>query len=180
MNRWIVLLRGVNVGGKNKLPMAAFREALERAGFAEVKSYIQSGNVILNADVNMLREAVAKSVQDVMAKDFDINSPVMVLSAQELRKAATENPMGQDFEKPNWMFLVFLRDVPQSPDLKALEDVLTPNEKFELREKVFYFFAGDGAARSKAMGRLDAKLGVVTTARNWNTVQKLIQMSEDL
>ena len=176
MNRWIVLLRGVNVSGKNKLPMAAFRSALTNAGFSNVQSYIQSGNVVLGTDEGQSKEALSDVVKVVLSESFDIETPVMVLAEAQLRQAALANPLGQSFEKANWMFLYFLSAFPPSPNLEKLKELTTENERWELRGDVFYLFAGDGAGRSKLVARAEKLLGVSATARNWKTVQKLIEM----
>jgi len=178
MNRWIVLLRGVNVGGKNKLPMAELCAALADAGFSKVQSYIQSGNVVLEADDTISKADVLKSAQAVLSESFDIQIPVMVLTEGQLEQAATANPMGQEFEKPNWMFLFFLSKVPAAPMLEKLTALTTANERWELMGDVFYVYAGDGAGRSKLIAQAEKLLGVSATARNWKTVQKIIEMTD--
>lgn len=177
MNRWIVLLRGVNVSGKNKLPMADFRAALTAAGFASVQSYIQSGNVVLEADEQLSQDDVSKAFQSVLSDSFNIDTPVMILNKERLRGAVKANPLGQEFEKPNWMFLYFLSEAPTSPNLEKLTELTSENERWELLGDVFYVFAGDGAGRSKLIARAEKLLGVSATARNWKTVQKLIEMT---
>lgn len=179
MNRWIILLRGVNVSGKNKLPMAEFRAALSDAGFMNVQSYIQSGNVILEAEGVLTKDNVSESVNKVLSSRFDIETPLMLLTEAQLRTAATSNPLGQTFEKANWMFLFFLSEEPTAPKLDKLTDLTTENERWELIGDVFYVFAGDGAGRSKLIARAEKMLGVSATARNWKTVQKLLSMLGD-
>lgn len=176
MNRWIILLRGVNVSGKNKLPMAEFRAALTEAGFENVQSYIQSGNVVLEADAALSQGDVSKSVQKTLLDGFDIETPLMLLTEARLKQAALENPLAQTFEKANWMFLFFLSEVPPSPNLEKLTELTAENERWELLGDVFYVYAGDGAGRSKLIARAEKLLGVAATARNWKTVQKLLEM----
>jgi len=178
MNRWIALLRGVNVSGKNKLPMAEFRTALTAAGFSNVQSYIQSGNVVLEAADNLSEGDVSKAVSNVLSETFDIQTSVMLLTEARLRQAAAANTLGQEFDKANWMFLFFLSDEPTVPDLDKLAELTTENERWELFADVFYVFAGDGAGRSKLIARAEKLLGVSATARNWKTVQKLIEMTD--
>lgn len=179
MNRWIILLRGVNVSGKNKLPMAEFRTALTAAGFSNVRSYIQSGNVVLEAQDQLSQDDVSKAVQNVLSKDFDIQTPLMILTGARLKHAAQANPLGQAFKKGNWMFLFFLSDVPLAPNLEKLKEITTENEQWDLAGNVFYVYAGDGAGRSKLIARAEKLLGVSATARNWKTVKKLLEMIND-
>ncbi len=179
MNIWIVLLRGVNVGGNNKLPMAELRAALTAAGFEQVKTYIQSGNVVLSAKDKLSADGVSGAVKAVLDDKFDIQANVMVLSGDEMKEAAKRNPFGQEFDSPNWMFLSFLSEVPESPDRDTLNALATENERWDLIDRVFYFYAGDGAARSKILTKAGKLLGVSVTGRNWNTVQKLLHMTGD-
>lgn len=178
MNRWIAFLRGVNVGGKNKLPMAELCAALDAANFTNVQTYIQSGNVIFHADVSLSRGDIISRIKQLLNDSFQINTPVMLFTPDELHAKARANPFGQDFDAPNWMFLFFLSDIPQSPNMEQITAIATDNEKFKLFEDVFYFYAGDGAGRSKLMARAEKLLGTPATARNWKTVQKLLMLSE--
>ncbi len=179
MKTWIALLRGVNVGGNNKLPMAELRAALTAAGFEQVKTYIQSGNVVLTAKDNLSADDVSDVVKAVLDDKFDIQANVMVLSGDALKVAAKRNPFGQEFDSPNWMFLSFLSNVPKTPDRDKLNALATENEKWDIIDRVFYFYAGDGAARSKILTKAEKLLGVSATGRNWNTVQKLLHMTGD-
>jgi len=177
MKTWIVLLRGVNVSGKNKLPMADFRTALSAVGFSNVQSYIQSGNIIVQAADKLAGMDVSKTVQAVLSDKFNISAPLMVLSPQDFGLAAKMNPFGQDFEAPNWMFLFFLASEPEATDLDKLTELTGKNERWKLVGNVFYAYAGDGAGRSKLMARAEKYLGVSTTAHNWKTAQKIIEMT---
>jgi len=178
MNRWIAFLRGVNVGGKNKLPMAELRAVLEKASFANVKTYIQSGNIILQADETVSRDDIISRLKSLLKDSFQIDAPVMVLSEDELRTKMRANPLGQSFDAPNWMFLFFLSKTPDAPKLDDIKALASDNEKFGLLGDVFYFYAGDGAGRSKLMAKAEKLLGVSATARNWKTVQKCLAMVE--
>lgn len=175
MTQWIALLRGINVGGKNKLKMADFRASLEQAGFAEVQTYIQSGNVVFKAQG--AKSDIRDNIISVLSDTHGIIANVMILSPDELLAAIADNPYAGGFEKPNWMFVVFLENTPTSPDMDALQNLTTPNERIALDGARFYFYAGDGAGRSKVITNIDRKLGVSATARNWNTVLKLRDMT---
>lgn len=177
MKTWIVLIRGINVGGRNIVRMAEFRRGLEMSGFDGVKTYIQSGNVVLKAKVDKTRDEIQSDVEAVLRQGHDVEASVMVLTPQEMSQAAQGNPLLDHMEKPNWMFLSFLSAVPKSPDLDTLDGLRSENERFALEGKVFYFYAGDGAARSKVLSKAEKCLGVSATARNWNTVQKLLEMT---
>ena len=180
MNIWIAFLRGVNVGGKNKLPMAELRAALETADFTNIQTYIQSGNIILQASPDIARAEIQTHIQHVLQNSFQIEAPVMVVSRDDLKTKVMANPFGQEFDAPNWMFLFFLSQEPLSANMDQIKALATDNEKFELLQDVFYFYAGDGAGRSKLMSKAEKLLGVSATARNWKTIQKLLTLSEAL
>lgn len=174
MNTWIALLRGINVGGHNKVPMAELRGALSGAGFTDVATYIQSGNVVLSADMSAAE--VQAAVKALILDTFGHDIRVMAISPEALIKAMDENPFTDRFEKPNWMFMFFLDGIPDAPDMDAMSALCSANEHIALAKDVFYFYAGDGAGRSKVMSKAERLLGVSGTARNWNTAVKLRTM----
>lgn len=177
MIRWVIFLRGINVGGKNILKMADFRLSLTNAGFQNIQTYIQSGNILVDVDISIDRNSIENSIRKVLSQDYKLNIPVMALTAEDLKAAAAANPFLGSFDNPSWMFLNFLSEIPSDPDLESLKSLLKENERVALIGQVFYFYAGDGAARSKVMTKTEKCLGVSATARNWRTVQKMIDFA---
>lgn len=176
MKTWVIFLRGVNVGGHNKLPMAELRVSLSEAGFEAIKTYIQSGNIVLCADSEVNCDDVKTRVCQTILGSHGLDVQVLVLSPEQLITAMSHNPFGQEFEKPNFMFLFFMETAPISPDLQTLSQLKTENEKFELIGNVFYAYAGDGAGRSKMFTKIEKVLNVPATARNWRTVTKMSEI----
>lgn len=178
MKTWIILLRGINVGGNNKLPMADLRESLSHAGLTQITTYIQSGNVVAKVDPAMDKTGIEHAVRQCISADFGYDISVMAISPDHLRRAMADNPWGQDYASPNFMFLYFLQSVPDAPDMETLERLKTDTEKLALKGTVFYVYAGDGAGRSKMFAKIERCLGVAATARNWRTLQKLSAILE--
>ncbi len=173
MTTWVIFLRGINVGGKNKLPMAELRACLAAQGFEKVTTYIQSGNVVLRSSEEVSRSDIETQIKTAIYEDFGFDISVMAVTPQNLVSAMSANPWGQDFDAPNFMFLFFLQTIPEAPDMDVLRALATENEKIELIGNACYAYAGDGAGRSKMFAKIERCLGVPATARNWRTLQTM-------
>src|SRR3954447_4594867 len=177
MARHVVLLRGINVGTHNRVPMAPLREALADAGFSEVRTLLQSGNVVLSSDLDP--DAVAREVHDVMASAFRLDVDVVVRTRDELAAVVERNPL-RDVAVDGRRHQVFFCSGP--PSAQALDAVAAAElepEQLVADGRELYSWHPDGLQRSELAKRLSrAKLGVVTTARNWNTVTKLLSLAD--
>jgi uncharacterized protein (DUF1697 family) len=174
---WIGFLRGVNVGGKTTVPMKALVQRLEEAGLENVRTYIQSGNVVFESsvkDAHALERRICKAIEG----RFKIEPAVQVLSAQSLAQAAAANPFPHAEPDHKSLHLFFLAEAPKAPDLDGLQRLRIPSEAFALVGRVFYLHAPDGIARSKLAAAIGKRLGVEVTARNWRTVCKVLEMAE--
>lgn len=178
MSRFVVLLRGINVGGHNKVPMAELRDALGRPeyGFDNVSTYIQSGNVVLDARQRDEAEVVT-TVHDVVADRFGIDIPVVARAAQTWPDILAANPFPDGQADPKRLH-VFLCDV--EPDGDRLAD-FDPSgfepDRFGADGRQLYVWYEQGAGRSKLTGAvLERRLGVTATARNWATMITLSDM----
>ncbi|MFK8042960.1 DUF1697 domain-containing protein [Congregibacter sp.] len=171
MSTCILFLRGVNVGGKNPLPMKDLRGCLGDAGYANVQTYIQSGNIILDSAADP-----AVKVAGVIEKEFGFLPAVMSMTESEFMAAAMQNPFPD--EPGNTVHFYFC---PRKPKLDAskLEKWVAGSERYEVHGKVFYLHAPDGIGRSKLVANIDACLGVSGTGRNLNTVRKLQDMLQN-
>jgi uncharacterized protein (DUF1697 family) len=173
MTAMVALLRGINVGGKGKLPMAQLREMVEGCGFTDVSTYIQSGNVVFrspDADTDAAAAAVAAAV----AAGSDVTTTVVVRTAGELASVVADNPFLARGEDPAQLHVVFLGpdDEPPLPDDPS---ALAPDEAVPVGSEV-HLFLPNGAGRSK----LAAKVGRVGTTRNWRTTLTLLDMARAL
>ena len=173
---WVALLRGINVGGHNKLPMAELRELFSEAGCADVRTYIQSGNAVFKA-TDVEREELAGRLSGAIGESKGFEPKIMLLTRDELEVAAEANPFPGATSDPKTLHLWFLAREPSSPDLLALEELRAPNERYLLHRAVFYLHAPGGIGRSKLAERVERKVGVEATVRNWRTVEKLRELA---
>jgi uncharacterized protein (DUF1697 family) len=178
MARWIALLRGINVGGKNVLPMRAVVEILEGAGYRNVRTYAQSGNVVLDGRASSAN-SVAARVGEAIEAGHGVRPAVVVLTATELEEAAASNPYPQAEGQPRAVHLVFLAQAPATEYAEVLERLRAPGESWALVGKVLYLHTPDGIARSKLAAGVEKALGVEATARNWRTVSKLLALARE-
>ncbi len=178
MTTYIALLRGINVGGHNLVPMKALAQALERGGLTNVRTYIQSGNVVCRSGAAR-PAALASTVGDVIEDTFGFRPGVMVLTAKDLDRVIAGNPFPKATAEPATLHVSFLQSVPGKPDLKSLEALKKPNERFALKGNAFYLHAPDGIGQSKLATRAEKALGVAGTARNWRTVLQLQAMARE-
>lgn len=174
VNTYIALFRGINVGGKNSLPMKELAAIIESLGYKDVTTYIQSGNVVFRSrgkigakDVTELRLAIRKK------KEFD--PKVLILDAEQLHTAVKNNPFPTENGKVLHFF--FLESAPRNPNLEKLDQLKKESEKFRLSKEIFYLHAPEGIGRSKLAAGVEKELGVPVTSRNWNTVHKLVSMA---
>jgi uncharacterized protein (DUF1697 family) len=172
MESYVILFRGINVGGKNLLPMKDLLVALEASGYDKIKTYIQSGNVVLQGG-RVNPGDIAKLVLD----RFGFEPEVMVLTKSEFLTSIKHNPFSPDDGKLAHFY--FCNQVPKF-NLEKLEKFRIPSEEYKLVDKVFYLHAPEGIGRSKLVAKIESCLGVPATGRNLNTIKKLEQMLGDL
>ena len=175
MKTYVVLLRGINVGGKNVLPMKELVGLLEDTGCRNVRTYIQSGNVVLQADSTSA--SLAERITATIERSRGFAPRVIVLGFEDLKRAIANNPFPEAESDPKALHFGFLDSVPSHPDLEKLEAIRADTERFRLIDKVFYLHAPDGVGRSKLAAGCEKLLGVAMTDRNWRTVDTLRDMA---
>ena len=168
MSRYIVLLRGVNVGGHNFLPMKELKSALEAAGYKNVGTYIQSGNLVLDSEHDPML-----AIKALIAGKFGFDPDVLTLTQQQFKKAIVNNPY-LGFEG-KWVHFYFCQQEPKL-DLQRLTQLKADTASCQMIPRVFYLHAPMGIARSKLVANIEKCLGVRATGRNLNTVHKLANM----
>lgn len=173
----VALLRGINVGGKNKLLMTDLVAMFADAGCREVRTYIQSGNVVFRAE-DALAKRVAHLVADAIAEGFGLRVSVVTRTAEQIAQVARTNPFVNDAPDAKALHVAFLADTPSSSQLAALEPDRSLPDKFEVRGREVYLLCPNGVARTKLTNAyFDTKLGTISTARNWRTVLTLVEMT---
>lgn len=171
----IALFRGINVGGNNLLPMKELVRDLESIGLENVRTYIQSGNVVFESS-RKPSAALAKKIAATIDERHGFEPQVLLLGASDLQSAIDGNPFPEAESEPKTLHVLFLTGPARSPDLTAIEESKSAKERFELRGRVFYLHAPDGIGRSKLAGKAEKFLGVSGTGRNWRTVEALAKM----
>ncbi len=179
MDTYIALLRGVNVGGNNKLPMKSLSAFCEAQGCKGVQTYIQSGNVVFRAG-KKLAAVFSRKLKEQIKEQLGFDTTVILRTCEELRAAAANNPFFKDGVETKFLYVMFLDGAPNLTDVVKINPVCEGDEAFSLRGREIFLYLPFGAGRSKlASYGFDKILRTVGSTRNWQTVQKLISLSEE-
>ena len=177
---WVALLRGINVGGKNRLPMKDLAAMFVDAGCEGVRTYIQSGNVVFRADPAMADEIPAL-ISAAIRREFGYEITVVTRSAQDIEAVVLGNPFVEAGAETDKLQVVFLADAPDAERIEALDPDRSPPDEFVVRGREVYLHCPDGMARSKLTNAwFDSRLSTVSTMRNWKTVSKLLELASDV
>lgn len=179
MTRYVALLRGVNVGGHNKVPMASLRELMTGLGHADVRTLLQSGNAVFTS-AGTDASALARGLEGAIASRFGFEVRCTVRSAAELRDTVERCPFRPDDHDPAKLTVTFLAGPADSGTWGRLDPADYAPEQFRVGEREIYAHSPDGLGRSKLMpvlSRTGRDLGATT--RNWNTVSRLLAMAEE-
>jgi len=176
MPAYVSFQRGINVGGRNLVPMAKLKELHESLRFENVRTHLQSGNVVFTtkkSDPEKLAKQIAAKLGEIV---------VMVRSTDDLREAVRLNPFPKEAKsEPSALVVLFLSAEPAADAKKRFLDVNVGPEKKAFAGRELYIHYGAGMGKSKLTNALIEKtLGVRATARNWNTVTRLLEMAESL
>ena len=175
--RHIVLLRGINLGARNRVSMPELREVLRRAGFEEVQTYLQSGNVVLAAEEPP--DKVAARCRRAITRALDLEIEVLARTRDELAAVVGRNPLAKVATDPKRYQVSFLERELDAKLLAQLEELAVAPERLVAIGRELYAWHPRGVARSKLWARLaDRRLGVAATARNWTTVTKLLELAD--
>lgn len=173
----VALLRGINVGGKNLLPMKELAEMFVAAACQDVRTYIQSGNVVYTASASAARKVPAL-VEASIGERFGFAVPIQTRSLEELRRIVAGNPLLAEHE-PGVLHVVFLAQAPTAKQARGLDPQRSPGDSFVLRGREVYLACPNGVARTKLTNAwFDSRLATVSTSRNWHTTQKLLELAE--
>ena len=176
--RQVALLRGINVGGKNKLPMKDLAALFVAAGCEDVRTYIQSGNVVFRAAPTVAARLSALIAEQIAGR-FGYKTPVVLRTAGQLRDAVAHNPFLEVGVPEDKLHVLFLADEPSPDRVAALDPGRSPGDAFVVRGSEVFLHLPDGIADSKLTNAyFDAKLATVSTGRNWRTVTTLLRMVE--
>jgi len=176
MTTHVALFRGINVGGKHILPMQDLRDLLAELGCENVRTYIQSGNAVFSAPDD--RISLSEKITSTIEERFGFAPQVLLLTIERFVAIASANPYPEAEATPKFLHVWFLTEKAGNPDIDAMNSINAENERFTLTDDALYLYAPDGVGRSRLAAKIDRHLGVSTTARNWRTVGKLIDLTE--
>jgi uncharacterized protein (DUF1697 family) len=177
MARHIVLLRGVNVGSRNRIAMPKLRASLEAGGFDDVRTYLQSGNVVLSSSAKATD--VARKVERLIANEFGLDIAVVTRTRAQLGKVVELDPLASVAKNPKRYQVSFLATKPSGEVIRRVEEAAAPAERVVVHGREIYAWHPDTIARSKLWALLAGqRLGVTATSRNWTTVQKLLELAD--
>lgn len=172
MSRFVVLLRGVNVGKGHRVPMAGFREALEALGHTSVRTLLNSGNAVFDSRGRSSAK-IAKGIAEVLAERFGVVTPVVVRSAAEFQASVNANPFPPPEPEHSRFLVAWAMDASRLQELASLAPLVRPGERFAVGEHAAYLHCAGGLLESQVGAALLGRAGRGVTTRNWATVLKL-------
>jgi len=172
----VVLVRGINVGGRSKLAMADLRAIAEGCGFEDVRTYIQSGNLVCSTSEKS-SAAVAATLEKALAEETELKPAVMARTADEWAAAVDANPFLRRGEDPAHLHVTFLA-TGEKASLGDLDVAAYAPEEAAVAGAELYLFLPGGMGRSKLAGDLAKRKGPPGTTRNWRTTLKLLEMAQ--
>ena len=171
--RYLVMPRGINVGTRNRVPMAGLRSKLADEGYSDVATVLASGNVIVSAGSDRPDE-VADAIQRLLSDHFDVNVPCVVRTANQVRGILDRNPLHEVVSDPSRYLVNFLSEEPDPEVVAALLEEDHSPEAIAIEGTEAYVWTPDGVkAMTLSHAYLEKRFGVVATARNWNTMTKI-------
>ncbi len=173
---YLALLRGINLAGKNKVPMKKLRTIFEDLGHQHVRTYLQSGNVVFESGSPPPNE-LAGEIEDALFASLGFRIPIIVRTRRDLARIASGNPFPTEGAPPSTLHVVFLSERASSKAVKALDPDRSPPDEFRVKGSEVYLQLPSGIGRSKlTIDYFEKALGARATARNWNTVTNLIRL----
>lgn len=182
MSVFISFLRGINVGGHNKIRMADLQALYESLGLRQVTTYIQSGNVLFTANTAGLKEKCCADIGNAIKAKWGFDVPVVIRTAGELHHILTGNPFPEEAQcNPDKLVLMFLASPPNQETITKVTAIINDGSRFAIQGDTIYFFYPEGYGQTKwHTGFFEKQLKTTVTARNWTTICKLAAMAGEL
>jgi len=178
LTTYLALLRGINLGGVNKVPMKELRTLFEELGYEDVQTYLQSGNVVFEAKSSTSKRLAAE-IEGAITEAFKPAVSVIVRTHRELERVATGKPFPTEGVKPSSLHVMFLAEPASAKAIKTLDPDRSPPDEFEVKGREVYLLFPNGSGRSKlTLDYFEKKLGTRGTGRNWNTVVKVLELMQ--
>jgi uncharacterized protein (DUF1697 family) len=179
MPTYISMLRGINVSGQKQIRMHDLKTLYEILGFGNVITYIQSGNVIFNTDLNLPVWKLSLKIENAISEKYTFNLPVILRTTVEMKAIINANPFVKDVAKsPGKLYITFLEEKPQLTLLEKINPLEFLPDRFIIQEREIYLNCSSGYGTTKLSNKFfENKLQVKATTRNWNTVNKLLELA---
>ena len=179
--KYIALLRGINVGSHKRIKMADLTKSLESLGFKNVKTYLQSGNVVFE-DESADACKIAEDIEKKIGQTFKFHINVIIRTENELENIIKNNPFVKDANiQHDKLHVTFLSNMPDSEIIQDLDMKKDEDEKFEIAGREVYLYCPNGYARTKLKNDVfEKKLNTAATTRNWKTTNKLLEISKKM
>jgi uncharacterized protein (DUF1697 family) len=176
--RQVALLRGINLGGRAKVEMARLRAVIEALGYGDVRTHLRSGNVVFTSD--RTPEKAAREIGDQVAEHLGVAVPILVRTRDELAKIVDRNPLGDVADDPRRYLVTFLSAPPDRRRLRSLDAAEFEPEVFRVVGREAYVWSPDGVRASQlSYAFWEKHFQLTATARNWNTVTKLLTLANE-
>lgn len=178
--KYIALLRGINIGRKNRIKMADLKEFFKLMDFNNIKTYLQSGNVIFEHNLDNT-EKIASEIEKELIKTYEFPVNVIIRTKNGLEDVINNNPfINEDNVDIDKLHVTFLQKIPDKEIVLDLDLKKSENEKFKIIDKEIYLYLPDGYARTKLNNNIfEKKLNTIATTRNWKTVNKLLELANN-
>jgi uncharacterized protein (DUF1697 family) len=175
----VALIRGINVGGRSKLSMTELRSTLSDAGFPDVRTHIQSGNLLITPSSGP--KQLVETLEQIIEDRFGMTVRVITRTRKQLEDIIERNPFVEPDIKPSSLHAIFLESAPAAGRVADLDPDRSPPDRFAVSGTEVYLRYPNGSGRSKlSLDYFERKLEVSGTARNWNTVTRLSELLEDI
>jgi len=176
MITYISLLRGVNVGGR-KILMDELKQLYESLNYKQVKTYIQSGNIIFESP-NQEKKELEEEIEGKLYENYGFHIPIFIRTVEEFKKIIENNPFRDDLKK---VYIIFLKEIPVDFPVELIDERKDKSEKFQINEREIYLFLPFGYGRTKISNNFfESNLKLRATTRNWRTVNQLYDLAKDL
>lgn len=178
MEVYISILRGINVSGHKKVPMAELKQLYEELNFKNITTYIQSGNVIF--EHNKTEDStLAKKISKKILEKFKFEVPVIIRSSKEIEKVVKSNPFLKEKNiDPEKLHVTFLEEAPEKELVDKIKDLEFNSDRFVIKDMEVFLYCPDGYGNTKLTNTFfENKLKVTATTRNWKTTNKLLELS---
>lgn len=173
----VAFLRAINVGGRNRVAMAALRELLQGLGYGAVRTHLQSGNAIFIPPADASPDSVERDIEAALAKRLEVPARVLVRTRSQLERVVAANPLLDVADDHARLLVLFLSATPSPERLHDLTPAAVEPEAFALGEREIYVWYPDGVGRTRLGNAFfERRLDVVGTGRNWRTVTRLLEM----